>query len=111
LPEAFRPCFTTPTFTTFVTLLTGIFAKPANRTVCGMLAGAGMARVWHHTGAHRIFAAAGWHPDTVDVAALRLIAGHLVPMGHHCSWRLTTPCSAGAYRKVHAAHWGYDGGC
>ena len=41
--EAFRPCFTTPTFTTFVTLLAGMVAQPANRTVCGMLAGAGMA--------------------------------------------------------------------
>jgi hypothetical protein len=38
--EAFRPCFTAPTFTTFVALLAGLIARPANRTVCGMLAGA-----------------------------------------------------------------------
>jgi hypothetical protein len=44
--EAFRPCFTSPTFTTFVTLLAGLIAQPARRTVCGMLAGAGLAGVW-----------------------------------------------------------------
>jgi hypothetical protein len=38
--EALRPCFTTPTFTTYVTLLTGMVARSANRTVCGMLADA-----------------------------------------------------------------------
>ncbi len=54
--ETFRPCFTTPTFTTFVTLLAGMVAQPANRTVCGMLAGAGVAGVWHHSRAHRLFA-------------------------------------------------------
>jgi hypothetical protein len=78
--EAFRPCFTTPTFTTFVTLLAGMVAQPANRTVCGMLAGAGVAGVWHHSRAHRFFAYARWHPDTVGLAVLRLIVGHLVPL-------------------------------
>jgi DDE superfamily endonuclease len=107
--ETFRPCFTAPTFTTFVTLLVGLIAQPANRTVCGMLAGAGLAGVWHHSRAHRFFATARWHPDTVGLAVLRLIVGHLVPIGaplviavddtlfRRCGW------------KVHAAYWGYDG--
>jgi hypothetical protein len=43
--EAFRPCFTAPTFTTYVTLPAGMVAQPANRTVCSMLAGAGLAGV------------------------------------------------------------------
>src|SRR6266508_4868804 len=79
--EPFRPCFTTPTFTTFVTLLAGLIAQPANRTVCGMLAGAGLAGVWHHSRAHRFFATARWHPDTVGLTVLRLVVGHLVPVG------------------------------
>jgi hypothetical protein len=54
--EPFRPCFTTPTFATFVTLLAGMVARPAHRTVCGMLAGAGLAGIWHHSRAHRFFA-------------------------------------------------------
>lgn len=45
-----------------------------------MLAGAGLAGVWHHSRAHRFFAYARWHPDTVGLAVLRLIVGHLVPL-------------------------------
>ncbi|QOW31956.1 transposase [Nocardia seriolae] len=57
-----RKCFTAPTFTTFTMLVAGLFAQPATRTVCGMLTGAGLARVWHHTRAHRFFSAARWYP-------------------------------------------------
>jgi hypothetical protein len=60
--DPFRSCFTTPTFATFVTLLAGMIARQSHRTVCGMLAGAGLAGVWHHSQAHRFFAAARWHP-------------------------------------------------
>src|SRR5256885_8505591 len=74
--EPFRPCFTTPTFATFVTLLAGILVRPAHRTVCGMLAG-----VWHHSRAHRFFATTRWHPDAVGLTVLRLIVGHLLPVG------------------------------
>ena len=44
LLEEFRPCFTAPTFTTFAMLAAGLIARPAGRTVCGMLAGAGPGR-------------------------------------------------------------------
>jgi hypothetical protein len=44
LLEEFRPCFTAPTFTTFVLLAAGLITRPACRTVCGMLAGAGLGR-------------------------------------------------------------------
>jgi hypothetical protein len=60
--EAFRPCFTAPSFETFTALLIGLWAQPVGRTVCGMLTGAGLARVWHHARAHRFFAAARWSP-------------------------------------------------
>ena len=39
LLEEFRPCFTAPTFTTFALLAAGLIARPAGRTVCGVLAG------------------------------------------------------------------------
>jgi hypothetical protein len=42
--DPFRPCFTTPTFATFATLLAGMIARPAHRTVRDMLAGAGRKR-------------------------------------------------------------------
>jgi hypothetical protein len=107
--EAFRPCFTTPTFTTFVTLLTGIVAQSAGRTVCGMLAGAGLAGVWHHSRAHRFFAAARWQPDAVGVTVLRLIIGHLVPVGAPLVVAVDDTMFRRCGRKVFAAHWGYDG--
>jgi hypothetical protein len=45
LLEEFRSCFTAPTFTTFALLAAGLIARPAGRTVCGMLAGAGLGGV------------------------------------------------------------------
>lgn len=92
--NAFRPCFTTPTFATFVTLLAGMVARPAHRTVCGMLAGAGAAGVWHHSRAHRFFATARWH---------------LLPIGAPLLVAVDDTMFRRCGRKVHAAHWGYDG--
>jgi hypothetical protein len=43
------PCFTAPTFPTFVGLLVGLIAQTRRRTVCGMLTGAGLDQVWHHS--------------------------------------------------------------
>jgi hypothetical protein len=107
--ETFRPCFTTPAFATFVTLLAGIIARPAHRTVCGMLAGAGLAGVWHHSRAHRFFATTRWHPDAVGLTVLRLIVGHLLPVGAPLVVAVDDTMFRRSGRKVHAAHWGYDG--
>jgi hypothetical protein len=107
--DAFRPCFTAPTFATFVALLTGMIARPARRTVCGMLAGAGLAGVWHHSRAHRFFAVARWHPDTVGLTVLRLIIGHLVPVGAPLVVAVDDTMFRRCGRKVYAAHWAYDG--
>jgi hypothetical protein len=38
----FRPCFTAPTFQTFIGLVVGLIAQTRRRTVCGMLTGAGL---------------------------------------------------------------------
>ena len=53
---AFRWCFTEASYRTFVALLGGMVAQPARRTVCGMLVGAGLAPVWHHSRAHWFWA-------------------------------------------------------
>jgi hypothetical protein len=44
----FRPCFTAPTFHTFIGLVVGLIAQTRRRTACGMLTGAGLEQVWHH---------------------------------------------------------------
>ncbi|WP_050564795.1 IS701 family transposase [Salinispora arenicola] len=107
--EPFRPCFTTPTFTTFVTLLAGMIVRPGQRTVCGMLAVAGLAGVWHHSRAHRFFAAARWRPDAMGLTVLRLIVGHLTPVGAPLLIAVDDTLFRRCGRKVFAAHWGYDG--
>ena len=46
LLAVFRPCFTAPTFPTFVGLVVGLIAQTRRRTVCGMLTGAGLDLGW-----------------------------------------------------------------
>jgi hypothetical protein len=48
LLAAFSPLFTAPSFRTFTMLACGFLAQPGKRTVCGMLAGAGLSRLWPH---------------------------------------------------------------
>ena len=55
LLAVFRPYFTAPTFHTFLGLVVGPIAQTRRRTVYGMLTGAGLDRVWHHSRAHRLF--------------------------------------------------------
>jgi hypothetical protein len=107
--DAFRPCFTAPTFDTFVVLLAGLVARPTQRTVCGMLLGSGMGRWWHHSRAHRFFASARWDLDAVGLVVLRLVVGWLVPVGAPLVVAIDDTMFRRWGRKVHAAHWGYDG--
>jgi DDE superfamily endonuclease len=109
LLEEFRPCFTAPSFMTFALLTAGLIARPAGRTVCGMLGGAGLTRVWHHSRAHRFFAAARWSADAVGLVVLRLVIGWLVPAGAPVVIAVDDTMFRRAGRKVHAAYWGYDG--
>jgi hypothetical protein len=107
--DSFRPCFTTPTFETFVVLVAGMIARPVHRTVCGMLTGAGMARAWHHGRAHRFFAVARWNADMVGLTVLRLIVGHLLPIGAPLVIAVDDTMFQRWGRRVYAAYWGYDG--
>jgi hypothetical protein len=62
-------------------LAAGLVARRADRTVCGMLAGAGLGGVWHHSRAHRFFATARWSADAVGLVVLGLVTGWLIPAG------------------------------
>ena len=81
LLAAFRPCFTAPTFHTFLGLVVGLIAQTRRRTVCGMLTGAGLDRVWHHSRAHRLFSNARWSGDALGLVLADLIVSRLVPAG------------------------------
>jgi DDE superfamily endonuclease len=105
----FRSCFTAPTFGTFVALLSGLVAQPARRTVCGMLVGAGLSRVWHHSRAHWFFARARWNAEQVGLALLRLIVDRLVPADSPVIVAVDDTLFRRSGRKVHAAAWHHDG--
>jgi SRSO17 transposase len=79
LLAVFRPCFTAPTFRAFTGLIVGLIASTRRRTVCGMLTGAGLERVRHHSRAHRFFAVARWSSDAVGLALTDLIVARLQP--------------------------------
>ena len=78
LLAVFRPCFTAPTFHTFVGLVVGLIAQTRRRTVCGMLTGAGLDQVWHHSRAHRLFTNARWSGDALGLVLADLIVARLL---------------------------------
>jgi hypothetical protein len=75
------PLFTAPSFRTFCGLACGFLAQTGKRTVCGMLAGAGLAGSWSHDRAHRFFSRARWNPDQLGLAVAQLVVALLVPAG------------------------------
>ena len=106
---AFGPCFTQPTFGTFQALVAGFLAQPGQRTVTGMLTGAGLAGRRHHDLAYRFFATARWSADQVGLVLLDLICATLLPAGASVGlavddtlWRRSGP-------KLHGAAWHHDG--
>ena len=109
LLEEFRPCFTAPTFATFCGLLTGLIAQTRRRTVCGMLLGGGLERIWHHSRAHRFFAAARWSPDRVGLLLCDLIVRLLLPAGAPITLAVDDTLFKRAGKKVYGAFWHHDG--
>jgi hypothetical protein len=81
LLAVFAPCFTAPSFRTFCALACGFLGQTGKRTVCGMLTGAGLSRIWPHDRAHSFFSRARWDPDDLGLAAARLVVAMLVPAG------------------------------
>jgi len=107
--ETFRPCFTAPSFETFTALLTGLWAQPVGRTVCGMLTGAGLSRVWHHARAHRLFSAARWCPHQLGLAVAGLVVAHLLAPGASITVVIDDTLFRRRGRKVHGVGWFHDG--
>ncbi|WP_291415841.1 transposase [Actinophytocola sp.] len=105
----FRPCFTAPTFEVFTALVAGLVAQPVSRTVCGMLTGAGLARVWHHCRAHRFFSAARWCPQRVGLVLAELIVTCLLAPGASITVAVDDTLFGRRGKKVHAAGWFHDG--
>jgi hypothetical protein len=109
LLAVFRPCFTAPTFNTFSALVVGSIAQTRRRTVCGMLLGVGLERVWHHARVHRFFAAARWCADAVGLAMLDLIVDRLLTQGSAITVVVDDTLFKRSGRKVFGVFWHHDG--
>jgi hypothetical protein len=101
--------FTAPTFRTFCGLACGFWAQTGKRTVCGMLAGAGLTRCRSHDRAHFFFARARWTPDELGLAVARLVVTLLVPAGEPVTIAIDDTLFRRRGKKVWAASWCYDG--
>jgi len=77
----FAPLFTASSFRTFTGLACGFLAQSGKRTVCGMLTGAGLSRLWPHDRAHYFFSRARWNPDDLGITVAKLVIALLVPGG------------------------------
>ena len=109
LLAVFGPLFTAPSFRTFCGLACGFLAQTGRRTVCGMLAGAGLSRAWPHDRAHWFFSRACWDPDELGLAVARLVAGLLVPAGEPVVVAIDDTLFKRRGKKVWAASWFHDG--
>ena len=105
----FRPCFTAPTFHTFIGMVVGLIAQTRRRTVCGMLTGAGLDRVWHHSRAHRLFTHARWSVDSLGLALADLIVTNLLPAGSPLTVAVDDTLFKRSGRKVFGVAWHHDG--
>ena len=105
----FRSCFTAPTFETFTFLVAGLFAQPVGRTVCGMLSGAGLARIWHHCRAHRFFSTAKWCPQQFGLLLAELIVASVLAAGAPITLAVDDTLFRRRGKKVHGVGWFHDG--
>jgi hypothetical protein len=108
LLAAFSPLFTAPSFRTFSMLACGFLAQSGKRTVCGMLTGAGLSRLWPHDRAH-YFSRARWNPDDPGIAAAKLVIALLVPDGKPVEVLTDGTLFRRRGKRVWAASWFHDG--
>ncbi|MEU0820195.1 transposase [Streptomyces mirabilis] len=104
-----RGCFTTPTFTTFTALVTGLIAQTGRGTVTGMLTGAGLTRTWSHDRAHTFFSRASWNPDLLGISLSHLIVRQLLPEEAVLTVAVDDTLFKRRGRKVFGAAWQHDG--
>jgi hypothetical protein len=109
LLAVFCPLFTAPSFRTFTMLACGFLAQSGKRTVCGMLTGAGLSRLWPHDRAHYFFSRARWDPDDLGITAAKLVIALLVPGGGPVEVLIDDTLFRRRGKKVWAASWFHDG--
>ncbi|WP_041540001.1 transposase [Catenulispora acidiphila] len=109
LLTAFRPCFTAPGYRTFTALVIGLIGQTRRHTVCGMLLGANLAGVWHHSRGHRFFAAARWCVDEVALALADTIIALLLDQDAGLVLAVDDTLFRRSGRNVFGTAWHHDG--
>src|SRR6266571_2978353 len=109
LLAVFSPLFTAPSFRTFTALACGFLAQSGKRTVCGMLTGAALSRLWPHDRAHYFFSRARWNPDDLGLCAARLVIALLVPDREPVEVLIDDTLFRRRGKRVWAASWFHDG--
>ena len=109
LLAVFGPLFTAPSLRTFSGMACGFLAQTGKRTVCGMLTGAGLSRLWPHDRAHSFFSRARWNPDDLGLTAAKLAVSLLVPDGEPVVVAIDDTLFRRRGKKVWAAGWFHDG--
>lgn len=71
---SFEPCFRSPSFARFVTLMSGWVLCVGKHTVTGVMRAAGVADE-PHSGYHRFFNRGVWSPQDVGLVVLSMVLG------------------------------------
>ena len=79
LLQEFSPCFTAPSFSSFLTLMTGWVLNLRRHTVTETVRAAGAVGLKNITSFHRFFSRGRWLPDALGLLLTRLIVVHLLP--------------------------------
>jgi hypothetical protein len=74
LLQAFQPCFTAPSFTSFVSLAAGWVLNLRRHTVTEKVRAAQAIRTKHISSFHRFFSRGRWVTDDVGLVLVRLVA-------------------------------------
>lgn len=109
LLSRFRSCFSSRGFEVFVAMFTGFVRQPVQRTVCGMLTGAGLAGVWHHSRAHRFFANTRWDTRQLGLILAGLVVELLTAPDAPVLLAVDETLMRRRGPKVFAASWWHDG--
>ena len=90
-------------------LLVGSVARVRDCTVTGMLQGAGLAGVWHHSRAHDFFARARWDPDELGALLLDFLVSAFVKEGAPIRLAVDDTLFGRSGKRVWGAHYLHDG--
>jgi hypothetical protein len=78
LLQEFSPCFTAPSFASFLTLMSGWLLNLRRHTITETVRAAGAVGLKDITSFHRFFSRACWVPDALGLVLVRLIVEHLL---------------------------------